>query len=254
MSNNTLLPNDSATLGTAALVGGAGALGGGLIGAKTMIAKTFEDYKADRLAWSQRKQRARERGVEDTRDIDRERPRWVSSFIKAALKGGLLGSAVGGIGGTLAASSSGKLIGRIVEAKQAREFQERLERFPGHASLKTSSSPIVSGCFDYVRNLYRKEAGLGETVSRSAANVGGSLRDREFLKKLLRAMILGAGGAAVGGLGGSLLTTKGVTYDRYGRPKRKSRAGLGALVGGAGGAAVGLLANPKRSDEHQHGR
>jgi len=114
---------------------------------------------------------------------------------------------------------------------------------------------VAKFCYERVRKWYGKEAGVRDSVSSAvsgaATRVNESLRDPEFVKKLLRTAILGTGGAAIGGLGGSLFKTKGVTYDRYGRPKRKTRAGLGALLGGAGGATVGLLANPKLPYENQ---
>ena len=104
---------------------------------------------------------------------------------------------------------------------------------------------VVKFCFNNIR--YAKAADIRNTVTNAAtgaaSRVNTSLRDREFVKKLLRATILGAGGAAAGGLGGSLFKAPGITSDQYGRPKRKSRAGFGALLGGMGGATVGLLAN-----------
>lgn len=231
-------------------MGGAGALGGGLLGARTMLDKTFEDYKADRLAWSQRKQRAREQGL-NTREMDRERPKWVLPYLKAALRGGLVGGTVGGVGGGLGGYTGVKLMQAAVgpAAEKGRErTREKLDRILAkHGAKKTSSiaASVEIGCFDYVRNLYAKEAGITDSLSRGAVSLRDSLQDKENLKRLLRASLLGAGGMAVGGAAGSLLKTKGGRYDRYGRPKRQSRAGLGALLGGSAGATVGLLANPK---------
>lgn len=105
---------------------------------------------------------------------------------------------------------------------------------------------ISERCFEYIHAFFRKEAGLQDTISGVASNVRSSLQNKEMLKKLLRATILGAGGAVAGGAAGSLIKTKGITYDRNGKPKRKSRAGMGALFGGGSGVALGLLANSKQ--------
>lgn len=147
-------------LGGAVLMGGAGALGGGLLGAKTMLDKTFEDYKADRLAWSQRKQRARERG-EDTRTIDKERPGWVLPYLKAALKGGVVGGTLGGLGGGGLGALAGPGLMRAAARNAAENHRSRLrEKYdrmlaePGLEKTSSAVDPLVAECFEYVRNLY----------------------------------------------------------------------------------------------------
>jgi hypothetical protein len=82
-------------------------------------------------------------------------------------------------------------------------------------------------------------------IDTATGAVGAGLNS-DLVKMLLRAGILGAGGAALGGLGGSMLRGNGITYDKYGNPKRKSRAGWGALLGGGLGAGMGLLARQRQ--------
>jgi hypothetical protein len=99
-----------------------------------------------------------------------------------------------------------------------------------YCPLKLASGPNVPGVPDV------------QNIPGQAAASGGITAD--LVRRLIRAGLLGAGGAAAGGLGGYFLPGGG-RFDRYGRPKRKSRAGLGALVGGGFGSGVGLLANTR---------
>lgn len=85
----------------------------------------------------------------------------------------------------------------------------------------------------------------GPTSPKSAGAEEEPLPDRENLKRLLRAGLLGAGGAAIGGAVGSLFKGPITGTDETGRPKRKSRRLTGAIVGTTAGAATGLLARSK---------
>ena len=99
-----------------------------------------------------------------------------------------------------------------------------------YCPLKLADGPNIPGIPD-VQNIPGQPAASGGITA-------------DLVRRLIRAGLLGAGGAAAGGLGGYFLPGGG-RFDRYGRPKRKSRAGLGALVGGGFGTGVGLLANSR---------
>ena len=61
-------------------------------------------------------------------------------------------------------------------------------------------------------------------------------QDRDKMLQLLRAVVLGGGGAVAGGAIGAMIP---------GRKKRKSRMLTGAMLGGAAGGSLGLLARPQ---------
>jgi len=100
--------------------------------------------------------------------------------------------------------------------------------------LKVANGPNVPG----VPNVPNVPNIPGQPMSS-----GGGI-PADLVRRLIRAGLLGAGGAAAGGLGGYMLPG-GKRFDRYGRTKRKTRAGLGALLGGGFGSGVGLLANAR---------
>ena len=134
-----------------------------------------------------------------------------------------------GLAGALGGGGAGlMLLSRLAN-------KAKTQQSPSAPALKKDASLLYSPL--KVANTPNIPATPGD----AAAATSGISAD--LVRRMIRAGIIGAGGAAAGGLGGYFLPG-GNRIDRYGRPKRKSRAGLAALLGGGFGAGVGLLANP----------